>query len=385
MLQLAQNALFKNWEAKGLKRERLLITARQDKAISLQDKDCLNFSSSDYLNLSDHPQLKKAFMEGIEYFGVGSGGSPLICGYYQPMQAFEEVFAQFLGVERSLLFTSGTLANYGALSSLITRHDVVIADKYCHASLLDGIRLSRAKLYRYPHQSLSHVEALLSQFGSRAILVTEGVFSMQGELTPLADLLKLTQKYGARFYLDDAHALGILGKEGQGSFASLGLSAQDFDCIVSPLGKAFGLAGSLISGRKETIEHVLQHARTYRYSTSMPPAQAHAACCALELIKTAKPSREILADLCHYFNERALSLRLPLLNTAIHPIRCIMTIENDVTQNIKNALIEKGFLVSGIRPPTVPEKKARLRISLHVLHTRQDLDALLECLACYLT
>lgn len=375
------------WETEGLVRKRLKLTNFQAPQVSVEGVSCLNFCSNDYLNLSQTSLVKEALVEGINRYGYGSGGSALVCGYAAITADFEQAFADWFTAPESILLSSGTLANQAAMTTLANRQTIVIADKYCHASLLDGIQLSRAKLYRYQHQDLTHLETLLKQHGQQALLVTEGIFSMEGALTPLRAIAKLAEQYGARLYVDEAHSAGVLGAQGRGACSAAGLTLNDesmtaglIGCSV-PLGKAFAGCGGLVVGGSALIRAIVQQARSYCYNTTMPAALSHANLTTLKLIRAADHLRLSLVKKCERFNRLAKTYALPLINEALTPIRCLRISDNHRVQVLQQRLLTQGFFVSAIRPPSVPAGTARLRISLNVGHTDTDLRRLVETLA----
>lgn len=317
----------------------------------------VNFASNDYLGISSHAKVKKAFIAGIEKYGFGSGSSPLIAGYYEATKLAEERFAEFMGRERALFFNSGYHANIGLITAIANRDSIVVADRLVHASIIDGIRLSGCKHHRYRHNDPMHLQEIIEE-GS--IVITESVFSMEGDISPIAEIAEITRKCNSILIVDDAHGVG----EPIDAMAKY---------IVSPLGKAFGGVGAFISGTADDIETLIQKSRTYIYSTALPPAIACAVTEAINIIATEKWRRERLYELTRYFIAKAKEFGLPLVSNHLSPIKSILT------RNfcIKEQMMEKGFYISFIKPPTVAAGAERIRISLNCNHTEKQIEGLL--------
>jgi 8-amino-7-oxononanoate synthase len=339
----------------------------------------LAFCSNDYLGLANHPQVVAAFKRGADIYGVGSGAAHLVTGHSAAHHALEEELADFLRRPRALLFSTGYMANLGVISALAGRGDSVFEDRLNHASLLDGALLSRAQLRRYPHADAPGLGRMLGS-GEAAIVATDGVFSMDGDLAPLPELARLAASAGARLLVDDAHGLGVLGREGRGSLDHFGLDPIQAPILVGTLGKAFGTFGAFVAGSEDLIETLIQRARSYVYTTAPPPAVAEATRASLTIARRESWRRERLADLVGRFRKGAEDLGLPLLDSPT-PIQPILagTAERAIAWG--RHLEGKGILVSPIRPPTVPEGSARLRVTFSAAHTNADLDRLLTALA----
>jgi len=364
-------------EKNNLKRTRKIIP-----------ESCINFSSNDYLNLSQDLRIKENLKQAIDTYGFGSTGSPLTSGYTQAQERLEKSFAEFLQRDKAIFFNSGYHANSGVLPALINRHSHVLADKLIHASLLDGLSLSRAKITRYPHQNFSDYLNKNSEKNSEKKfdwLITESIFSMEGDLTDLSKISPLAKITQTSLYIDDAHGLGILGQTGAGVAEHFGLSQKDLACLVSPLGKAFGGMGAIVSGSEDLIEFILQTARTYKYSTALPPALSEGLLTVLKMIKQESWRREKLQELIFYFLEKSKSLGLKLISQDPTPIKSIFIGENLEALKIQDQLLNKNIFVSAIRPPTVPIHTARLRISLSVAHEFSQIDQLLNLIASQIT
>ena len=340
------------------------------------------FCENDYLGLAGHPALRAAAINAIQADGVGARSAHLIAGHHPEHAALEEEVADWLGRPRALLFGSGYLANLGLLQGLLTAGDVCVQDRLNHACLLEGARLSGATLRRYPHADPdAAARQLAAQPRAAALLATDGVFSMDGDLAPLAELSALCRREGVLLLVDDAHAAGVLGRQGRGSADHCGLPVEAVDLHMVTLGKAFGVYGALVVGESELIDSLLQRARSYLFATALPPSLAAAARAALRLIRgeEGEARRQRLAALVDRFGRGAAQLGLPLLPSAT-PIQPLLLGEDSSAVRAAEALAERGFGVVAIRPPTVPPGRARLRITLSSEHAPEQVDALLEAL-----
>lgn len=341
-----------------------------------------DFTNNDYLNLSTHPALIEAYTQAACEFGVGSRSSPHISGYSHYHETFEKNFALWQGREKALFFNSGYHANIGIYPALAHRNTVILSDKLVHASILDGILLSRAKHVRYRHHDLDHLCFYLEKYkGASTIIVTESLFSMEGDITPVQQLCELAYNYKALLCVDDAHGLGVLGNTGKGICEHFNLSKNDVPLLIQPLGKAMGGMGAMTSGSATLIECIEQQARSYRYSTALPASHAAAGIAAVLLLEqSVAPLTQLKANIAH-FNFTAKTLSLNLINDELSPIRCILTKTNEKTLSVQAALKERGHFVAAIRPPTVPANAARLRLSLSASHTTQQISRLLNDLS----
>ena len=343
----------------------------------------LAFCSNDYLGLANHPDVIAALKRGADTYGVGSGAAHLVTGHSVVHQTLEEALADFTGRARALLFSSGYLANLGVISALTGRGDQVFEDRLNHASLLDGARLSRARLRRYAHADPRALSRMLdawmpNEAGSR-LIATDGVFSMDGDLAPLPALVPIARQADAWLLVDDAHGLGVLGEEGRGSLAYLGLGPEQVPILVGTLGKALGTAGAFVAGSRELIETLIQRARSYIFTTAPPPAIAVATQESLRIARRESWRRERLQLLIRRFRAGAAELNLPLLDSAT-PIQPLIAGTARQALSWSSKLETFGILVSAIRSPTVPEGSARLRITFSTGHTAEDVDRLLEAL-----
>lgn len=340
----------------------------------------LNFCSNDYLGLANHPAVIAAFKRGADEFGVGSGASHLVCGHSHYHHALEEALADFCGRPRALLFSSGYMANLGVLGALLDKQDAVLEDRLNHASLIDGGLACGARFRRYRHNDARSLAAELDKARARRkLVVTDGVFSMDGDIAPLDQLADVCRAHDAWLMVDDAHGFGVLGAHGEGSVAQFSQAAQP-QVLVGTLGKAFGTAGAFVAGSEELIETLIQFARTYIYTTALPPAVAAATLASLELVRNGSERRECLHSLVQQFRRGATELGYELMPSTT-PIQPLLIGADAGALALSEALRADGLLVSAIRPPTVPEGSARLRITLTAAHQPADVDALLQSLA----
>jgi 8-amino-7-oxononanoate synthase len=364
----------------GLYRSRRVIETPQGINLICDGKPVINFCSNDYLGLANHPDVINAFKSAVDKYGVGSGSAHLICGHSSAHHALEEELAAFTGRDRALLFSTGYMANMGAISALVGHGDTVFEDRLNHASLLDGGLLSGAKFKRYAHADTDHLDNLLAKADGNKLIVTDGVFSMDGDTAPLKRLSDVAKKHSAWVMVDDAHGLGVLGDNGGGILEQSGLKQDDVQVLVGTLGKAFGTFGAFVAGSEELIETLIQKARPYIYTTALPPAIAEATRASLKIIQTESWRREKLSKLTEYFRAGAGQLNLPLM-ASTSPIQPLLLGQTEKAVAVSDFLLKKGFLVSAIRPPTVPANAARLRVTFSAQHEEQQIDQLLDALA----
>lgn len=363
----------------SLARRRRVIDSPAGAHVVLDGRTLVSFASNDYLGLANHPRLRAAAHAGIDEFGVGAGASPLVTGHLRIHHEAEEHFARFCGLPRALHFGSGYAANLGILAALCDRHAEIFADRLNHACLNDGALLSRATFTRYPHLDLDALEARLAASGAAVRLVaTDTVFSMDGDIAPVPELLALCERHDAWLLLDDAHGMGVLGASGRGALEHFGVRSPRI-VYMATLGKALGGYGAFVGGAPDTIEWLVQRARTYIYSTALPPMAAAAAIAAMSLIEE---DPAIVARLrlriaeFHAACARA-GLRSPGSATAIQPL---VLKDTEGALAASQRLLDRGFLVPAIRPPTVPEGTSRLRVSLSAAHTREEVEGLVAAL-----
>ncbi|MDF1779785.1 MAG: 8-amino-7-oxononanoate synthase [Alcanivoracaceae bacterium] len=343
-------------------------------------KKYLNFCSNDYLGLANHPDVAAAFAQASADFGVGSGASHLVCGHSHYHHQLEEQLADFCQTERALLFSTGYMANFGIITALLDKQDAVFEDRLNHASLIDGGLASGARFRRYLHADASSLqEQLKISTARRKLVVTDGIFSMDGDVAPLKDLMSLCEKHDAWLMVDDAHGFGVVGEQGRG-VASLVTPAERPQIIVGTLGKAFGTFGAFVAGSEALIETLIQFSRSYIYTTALPPAVAAASLKSLEILRAADDRREHLRQLVSKFREGAQQIGLQLMPSE-SPIQPIVIGGDGDALALSHSLKDSGFLISAIRPPTVPEGSARLRVTLSAAHSLADVDALLVALS----
>ncbi len=341
----------------------------------------VDFASNDYLGLATHPDVIAALRDAAAEHGVGGTAASLVCGHHGLHRMLEEEAADWLGQPRALLFGSGYLANLGVLQGLLEADDLCVQDKLNHACLIDGARLSGATLKRYPHGNVAAAERQLQSEAARAALIaTDGVFSMDGDLAPLAELAPLAARESALLYVDDAHGIGVHGPGGRGTAALLGLTPEQAPLQLLTLGKALGAYGALVIGQDALIEEVLQGARSYLFTTALPPALAAAALAALRIVRDDAEHRARLHTRIAHFRSGAADRELPLLDSST-PIQPLLLGSNARALALSAHLQAAGLLVPAIRPPTVPAGSARLRISLSAAHTETDIERLLDALA----
>lgn len=367
-----------------LLRERERLDAAQGPEVCVDGERLLSFCSNDYLGLANHPQVVAAFKTAAERYGVGAGASHLVSGHSAAHHALEEELADFVQAPRALLFSTGYMANLGLLGGLVGRHDRVFEDRMNHASLIDAARATRATVRRYAHADVDALGRLLraDTRPARAWIVTDGVFSMDGDLAPLSALRALARTHDACLVVDDAHGLGVLGASGRGSFAQAGETLDERAVLMGTLGKAFGTFGAFVAGHPVIIEALIQYARTYIYTTALPPALAEATRASLRLLKEEDWRRRRLAEHVARFREGAAALGLPLLPSDT-PIQPLVLGRPETALAASCFLRARGILVTAIRPPTVPREASRLRITFSAAHEAAHVDRLLEALQAY--
>jgi 8-amino-7-oxononanoate synthase len=341
----------------------------------------VDFSSNDYLGLAHHPALAGAMSACAARTGAGSGASHLITGHGAEHERLEEELAAFTHRERSLLFSTGYMANLAVLATLAGRGERVLLDRLSHASLIDGARLSGAELRRYPHADAAAAARLLARDPQRtALLGTDGVFSMDGDLAPLPELSRAAREAGAWLVVDDAHGLGVIGASGRGALEHFGLDAEAVPVLVGTLGKAFGSFGAFVAGDADTIELLIQKARPYIYTTALPQPVAAATRCALALAQAESWRRERVLSLTARFRRQAREAGVALADS-LTPIQPVPLGSAATALTAQRELEEAGFWVAAIRPPTVPPKSSRLRVTLSAAHTEAEVDQLVGRLA----
>ena len=368
-------------DAAGLRRRRRNVESTGPaQQVSVDGRAAINFCGNDYLGLAQHARLTAAFAQAAAA-GAGSGASHLVTGHHPLHHALEQRLAAWTGRERALAFSSGYLANLGVVCALAGRGDAVLEDRLNHASLIDAGLLSGARFARYAHADAAALAAKLSATPARrSIVVTDGVFSMDGDLAPLPALAAASRNAGALLIVADAHGYGVLGATGRGTLEHFGLDEAAVPLAIGTLGKAFGSYGAFVTGPAELVELVLQRARSYRYTTALPPAVAAATIAALDVLDAEPWRRARVLDLVARFRQRAATAGLVLAGSPT-PIQPILLGTPDAALAASEALLARGFMVAAIRPPTVPAGTSRLRVTLSASHEERDVDALVEALA----
>lgn len=363
----------------GVFRSRRIVCGPQGVEVEVDGRLAINFCSNDYLGLANHPAIVQAAARGLAQYGVGSGAAHLICGHSSAHHALEQELAEFTGRSKALLFSTGYMANLGIIATLASRNAPILEDRLNHASLIDGAVLARAKLKRYQHLDLADLSDQLVG-AVNGLIVTDGVFSMDGDVAPVPALAEIAKRHEALLMVDDAHGFGVLGATGAGTLQHFGLTEQEVPVLMATLGKACGVFGAFVAGPEALIETLLQQARTYIYTTAAPPALAEATRASLKIIRNEHWRREHLRDLSDYFQTGLRRLGYPgsPVSAAIHPI---VVGGAQKAADLSEALMQQGCWVGAIRPPTVPDGTARLRVTFSAHHHKKHVDRLLSALA----
>jgi len=365
-------------------RTRKLLTGRLGPKLSLNHQEYLSFCSNDYLGLSQNQFIQDALIEGIHLSGNGMGASHLISGHHEFHEAFENAFSEALYFERALLFSSGYMANMGVISALAGKDDTIFSDKLNHASLNEAVILSRANHKRYRHNDMNHLEELIRESKSKVkIIVTDAVFSMDGDITDIPHLIHLCEAYNAYLYIDDAHGFGILGKEGKGALQHF-VDLQKIKTPYSPrliymatLGKAAGINGAVVASSNILIEYLIQKSKQYIYTTAIPAFLAYGLKESLNQILKADDARAHVKELVNTFRNH-MELRKLSLGNSLTPIQPVIVGNEIDALSLNQWLMDKGIYVPAIRPPTVPKGTSRMRISFSALHSHQDIKELIK-------
>ncbi len=371
---------------KSLYRYRVPLSSAQSTEINIDGSQYLCFCSNDYLGLANHPDVIQSFKNAAEKYGVGSGASHLITGHSEAHNLLEIEIARFTGRDRALLFSSGYMANIGVINCLISKGDSIFEDKLNHASLLDGGLSSGAKFKRYSHLNMGQLQQQLAKNESegRTLIVSDGIFSMDGDIAKLPELIHLSSEEKTLLMIDDAHGFGCLGEKGGGIVAHYQeqgseINQDNLPMLIGTLGKAFGTSGAFVAGSEELIETLIQFCRPYIYTTAMPPAIAEASRTSLRIIQKDSWRREKLRQLITIFRESCQSQGFSLLDS-ITPIQCLIIGDAEKALEASALLKERGIFVSAIRPPTVPKGSARLRITFSANHSEEQVQRLLSAL-----
>ncbi len=369
----------------GLYRRRLVMESAQSVETQINGQKLLSFCSNDYLGLANHPLIKQAFKDATDRFGVGSGSAHLVNGHSQLHHDCERKLAEFTGRERALLFSTGYMANLAITAALLSRNDYVFQDKLNHASLIDSAQLSRAKFLRYAHNDLAQLQQQLNQAqqdkpDARRLIMTDAVFSMDGDFADIKQMARLAEQSDSWLMIDDAHGFGVLGRTGAGLCEAENLSQKQVPVLMATLGKAVGVSGAFVAGSDVLIETLIQRARSYIFTTASPPAVSAAVMKSIDLIKQEAWRREKLQHNIDYFKQQAALLGIVLMpsDSAIQPV---VIGDNHACLSMSQQLFDQGVHVAAIRPPTVPDGSARLRITLSAAHEFSHIDRLLKTLS----
>lgn len=365
-------------KSKGLFREMKEISGMQGPLVVIDNREVILLSSNNYLGLASHPEVIKAQIEAAKEFGAGASASRLISGNMILHERLEKKIADFKGTEAAIIFTTGYMANIGTISALMGEKDLVICDKLNHASIIDGVRLSGAALRTYPHKNVERLEDILKKEISykKKLIVTDGVFSMDGDVAPLSELVRIAETYDAILMLDDAHATGVIGKNGKGTCEHFGIK-EGVHVQMGTFSKALGNLGGFVAGSKVLIDYIRNKARSFIYSTALPPAIVNGCIKAIEIIEKDNSLREKLWSNVARFRDALLKLDFNIMETEsqIIPIR---TRDASLTMKSAEFLLKNGIFAPGIRPPTVPKAKCRIRASLMATHTDEHIDKAVE-------
>ena len=348
--------------------------------VHLDGREVVAFCSNDYLGLADHPRITAAFVAAAQRWGVGSGASHLVSGHSHEHHALEEELAQFTQRPRALLFSTGYMANLAVGATLLTRGDRVLEDRLNHASLLDAGLATGADFARYPHADTGELHRRLAvPHAGHTLVVTDGVFSMDGDVAPLPEIARLCREFGSWLFVDDAHGFGVLGPRGGGSVEAAGLDCDAVPVLMCTLGKALGTFGAFVAGSEALIESLIQHGRTYIYTTALPPAIAAATRTALRVLQDEPQRRECVLEHARMFAAAMRDLGLNLL-PSVSPIQPLVLGRETAALDASRALLEQGLWVPAIRPPTVPAGSSRLRVTFSASHTQTDVEQLVDAL-----
>lgn len=372
-------------QQRGLLREIMWVDSSQGARITIDGhEDVVNFSSNNYLGLASRPELAESAQEALQRYGVSMASSRLLSGSHTVHRELEERIASFKGTDNALVFSSGYAANIGVIPALVGRDDAVFCDKLNHASIIDGLRLSGASLFFYKHRDMNHLEKFLqNDVRGKRLIVTESVFSMDGDIAPLEDIVSLADTYGAMVLIDDAHGFGVLGKKGRGGLEHFGLQARDDIIVVGTLSKAVGCAGGFAAGRSELIDYIVNRARSFIFTTALPLPVAQAATKAIDIIESEPELRQKLWSNAELLRKEFKNLGLSTMDSQT-PIIPILTGDIDTSVNFSSHFFKKGVYVPPIRPPTVPPQKCRLRFSVSSLHSKKDIEKTLIIMKDYL-
>ncbi len=377
--QHIQTALSKR-KAANLYRQRRIVNSPQTVFMQRDGREYLSFCSNDYLGLANDQRIVEAFQQAALLHGVGSGASHLVNGHNQEHELLEEDLAKFTGRERALVFSTGYMANLGIINALVGKGDAVFEDKLNHASLIDGGLSSSAEFVRYRHNDMDHLQSQLEKSqAQRKLIVTDGVFSMDGDIAKLKQMSQLAAEHNGWVMVDDAHGIGVLGEQGRGTVDQLNCSVDDVPVLVGTLGKAFGTFGAFVAGSEALIEYLIQFSRTYIYTTALPAAVAAATRASLGIVMQEQQRRDHLVELVNYFRAKAASRGICLMESST-PIQPVMVGDEAEAMAVSARLEQQGIWVTAIRPPTVPAGTSRLRVTLSAQHNKEHIDQLIHAL-----
>ena len=369
--------------ARDMYRRRRTLESPQGRAVVVDNRQLLNFCSNDYLGLASDPRVREAFKTALDHWGTGAGASHLVCGHTAAHEALELALAEFTGRPRALLYSSGYGANVGVVNALLGMGDFVFEDRLNHASLLDGGRVSRATFIWFGHLDTVHLERELEAVANaagRKLIGSDGTFSMDGDQCRLDNTIAIAKRHRAWLMIDDAHGMGVHGHQGVGLIDPRRYSTDDVPVLIGTLGKAFGTAGAFVAGDEGLIETLIQHSRSYIYTTAMPSALATATLASLKIARAEEWRREHLLRLIDRFRAGVSTMGFSVM-PSVSPIQPLVVGDPARALAMSTMLEERGFLITAIRPPTVPEGTSRLRITLTAAHETSDVDHLLEALA----
>jgi len=365
-------------QREGLKRKLRQLSGAQSQKITIEGKEVLNFCSNNYLGLADDERIRQAAISCMETEGFGSGASRLVCGNMTAHRQLEKSIAEFKGTENCLVFSTGYMANVGIIACLFGRDDIIYSDRLNHASIIDGVQLSQAKWKRYPHRDMNALEDMLEGSSScrKRCIITDSVFSMDGDLAPLDQIVALAKKYDCLVMIDEAHAIGVMGKNGKGLAEHFGVEGK-IDILMGTLSKAVGTFGAYCCGSNKLISYLINKARSFIYTTGMPPSTAAASLKAIEIIKNTPQRREQLWKNTHRVNDALKNMGFDTMSSQT-PIIPVLVKDPDVAVDFSKRLFERGIFVSAIRPPTVPQNTARLRLTVMATHTQEQINFVCE-------
>ncbi len=364
----------------NLKRTLRKVKGAQDRTIVLEGKELLNFCSNNYLGLANDKRLLKAAQESMKTEGFGAGASRLVCGNMAAHQELEEKMCQFKKSEGCLVFSSGYMANIGIISALFSKDDIIFSDRLNHASIVDGIKLSGAKFKRYPHSDMKALEKMLKEFKEikRKVIITDSIFSMDGDIAPLDEIVRLAKKYKSLVMIDEAHALGVIGKNGRGLAEHFDVE-KDIDIQMGTFSKAVGSFGAYCCGKKELMDELINKARSFIYTTGLPPAVCAASSKGIDIIQQEEALRKKLWDNTYFIRGELTSAGFDTQYSQT-PIIPIVVKDSDLALEFSKRLVKEGVFISAIRPPTVPNNTARMRLSITAKHTKDDCEKVVEVL-----